>query len=352
MAERPNNSVYVLTKPGQLDKKPATYPACGAEDIVIRVNYVGICGSDLHAFRFGPYIKPVNPDQEIQLGHECSGTIVEIGAAVENFKVGDHVVIEPGVPCGKCIFCKTGRYNLCYKMDFMATSPNYRGALTEYLAYPAHMAYKIPEGLSLKTAALIEPAAVGFHAVKMSNAGLGDTVLILGSGTIGLMTLIACKLKGIKNVIMTDISAVKLNLALQLGASRVVNSSETDLIEELTKSGTVIDIIFETAGSSQTAKLANMIVNRGGKIMIVGTIPDEVPINFLKINREVLIMTVFRYANDFNDVIQALSGDDAIPLERLISKTYDYEKTQAGFEQLVEERMTLVKGVVEISGEN
>lgn len=348
MSEKPSNSVMVLEEPGKLVRKSVGYPECRADGVIIKVNYVGVCGSDLHAFRFGPYIKPSDPNQEVQLGHECAGTVVEVGSEVKNLSVGDHVVIEPGVPCGKCSFCKDGRYNLCENMDFMATGPNYRGALTEYLAYPAHMTYKLPEGLDLEKAALIEPAAVGLHAVKLSKAGLGDKVVILGSGTIGLTTLLACKLVGVEDISVVDVSDSKLMLAKELGASQVYNSASVDIEEALNANSPSVDVVFETAGAKQTAMLANRIVKRGGRIMIVGTIPEEVPINFLKINREVIIQTVFRYANNFGDVIDALASNRLL-LEKMISRRYPYAETEAAFKNLVDQRMTLVKGVIEIN---
>ena len=122
------NSKAILKVPGTMEIRPAEMPVLRDEDVLIKVEYVGICGSDIHGFESGPFIPPKDPDQEIGLGHECAGTVVGIGSKVKKFQIGDKVNVEPGVPCGKCRFCLEGKYNICPDVDFMATQPNYKGA--------------------------------------------------------------------------------------------------------------------------------------------------------------------------------------------------------------------------------
>ena len=141
-------------------------PEPADDQVQIKVEYVGICGSDVHGFECGPFIPPKDPNQKIGLGHEFAGTVTKVGAGVKKFKVGDRVLCEPGVPCGKCKYCLSGHYNICPDVDFMATQPNYRGALTNYLVHPESFTYHLPDNMSMMEGALVEPAAVGMHAAE------------------------------------------------------------------------------------------------------------------------------------------------------------------------------------------
>lgn len=167
------NTEAILVVPGTMEIKDAPVPVPKDDEIMLKVEYVGICGSDVHGFESGPFIPPKDPNQKIGLGHECAGTVVQVGSKVTKFKPGDRVNIEPGVPCGKCKYCLEGHYNICPDVDFMATQPNYRGALTNYLCHPENFTYKLPENMSTMEGALVEPAAVGMHAAMEGGARLG-----------------------------------------------------------------------------------------------------------------------------------------------------------------------------------
>lgn len=158
------NSKAILQVPGTMKIISAEIPVPKEDEVLIKVEYVGICGSDVHGFESGPFIPPKDPNQEIGLGHECAGTVVAVGSRVRKFKPGDRVNIEPGVPCGHCRYCLEGKYNICPDVDFMATQPNYRGALTHYLCHPESFTYKLPDNMDTMEGALVEPAAVGMHA--------------------------------------------------------------------------------------------------------------------------------------------------------------------------------------------
>lgn len=305
------NTEVILVVPGTTKITDAPVPVPKADEVLIRVEYVGICGSDVHSFESGPFIPPSDPDQKIGLGHECAGTVVSVGTDVTRFKPGDRVCIEPGVPCGTCRYCREGRYNLCPHVDFMATQPNYRGALTNYLCHPESFTYHLPESMSMMEGALVEPAAVGIHAAMLAGVKPGTRVAILGAGCIGLMTLQACRQMGASDILVSDILSKRLEMAKELGAAVVVNGAEEDAVAACKNafSGEKADIVFETAGSPITAKQALAMVARGGKILVVGTIPGETPVNFLSINREVTIQTSFRYANCFSPPLMQLPPD-------------------------------------------
>jgi L-iditol 2-dehydrogenase len=344
------NTKAILKVPGTMEILPAEVPVPKDDEVLIKIEYVGICGSDVHGFEFGPYIPPKDPNQEIGLGHECAGTVIAIGSKVKKIKEGDRVTIEPGVPCGKCRFCLEGKYNICPNVDFMATQPNYRGALTHYLCHPESFTYKLPENMDTMEGALVEPAAVGMHAAMLAEVKTGDKVVILGAGCIGLMTLQACRTMGVSDIVVVDVLEKRLEMAKKLGAMEVIDGSKEDTVtrckEILGEDGA--DFVFETAGSQVTAKQAPYIVVRGGKIMIVGTIPGETPIDFLKINREVTIQTVFRYANRFPVTMSAISSGK-FDVKSMVTNVYDYMDVQRAFEEAIYNKRDIIKGVIKVN---
>lgn len=343
------NTKAILETPGKMVILPADVPQPKDDEVLIKVEYVGICGSDSHGFECGPFIPPKDPNQEIGLGHECAGTVVKVGDKVTKFKEGDRVCIEPGVPCGHCKFCKEGHYNICPDVDFMATQPNYRGALTNYLVHPESFTYMLPENMDFMEGALVEPASVGMHAALMADPKPGKKIVILGAGCIGLMTLQACKAQGASEIVVVDILPKRLEMAKQLGAMAVVNSLNEDPIQAVKEilGDLGADIVFETAGAQVTAKMAPEMVIRGGKIMIVGTIPGATPIDFLKINREVTIQTVFRYANCYPATIDAISSG-TFDVKSMVTNIYDYKDVQQAFEESVHNKQDIIKGVIKV----
>lgn len=343
------NTEAILVKPGDMRIMEAAMPNPKEDEVLIKVEYVGICGSDIHGFESGPFIPPKDPNQKIGLGHECAGTVVSVGSKVTKFKVGDRVNIEPGVPCGTCRYCREGRYNICPDVDFMATQPNYRGALTNYLVHPESMTYHLPENMDTMEGALVEPAAVGMHAAAEAAVRPGDKIVILGAGCIGLMTLQACRAMGASEIIVVDIIEKRLAMAEKLGAAAVVNGMKEDSekrVKELLGDWGA-DIVFETAGSPKTAAQALNMVTRGGKIMIVGTISGDTPINFLKINREVKIQTVFRYANNYPMTIDAIASG-RFDVKSMVTDIYPYEEVQRAFEESLSRKAEIIKGVIKV----
>lgn len=351
-----NNSEAILVTPKQFEIQECAVPKPKENEILMQVAFVGMCGSDIHGFEFGPFIPPKDPNTKIGLGHEVSGVVVEVGANVTKFKVGDKVLIEPGVPDSTCEYCRTGRYNICPGVDFMATQPNYKGALTQYMVHPEEWTYHIPEGMTTLEGALVEPAAVGMHAAMLGGAQVGKSIVILGGGTIGLMTLQACLSLGATDVTVVDIIEKRLELALKLGAKRVINGKDTDTVEYLRSPKLYgdhgVDIVFEAAGSAFTANQAVQLVARGGKIMMVGTHSKPVPIDFLKINREVTIQTAFRYCNNFPQTIEAIASGK-FHVKEMVTNIYEYQDVQKAFTEAIDpvKKAEMVKGVVKVAGE-
>ena len=342
-----HNTEAILVTPGTMRIQDAPVPVPKDDEVLLKVEYVGICGSDIHGFESGPFIPPKDPNQKIGLGHECAGTVVAVGDRVKKIKVGDRVNIEPGVPCGKCRFCLSGHYNICPDVDFLATQPNYRGALTNYITHPEALTYKLPDNMDTMEGALVEPAAVGMHAAMEADVKPGKKVVILGAGCIGLMTLQACRAMGATEIVVSDVIPKRLAMAKKLGAMAVVNGMEENTVERVHEllGDWGADIVFETAGSVVTTKQTTQLVMRGGRIMIVGTLSGDAPINFLSINREVKIQTVFRYANNYPMTIEAISSG-RFDVKSMVTDVYDYHEVQRAFEESLSRKADIIKGVI------
>ncbi len=326
-------------------------PEAGEKQVLVQLEYVGICGSDVHYFHHGCCgAYKVDLEKDFMLGHECAGTVVKTGPGVEHLKVGDRVALEPGITCGKCEFCKTGRYNLCPDVVFLATPP-VQGCYEEYIAFPEDMCFKLPDHVSTKEGALIEPLSVGFHAANQGNVQVGDSVVILGAGCIGLVTLLACKARGAGKIIVSDLVDARLAKAKELGADLVINGSKANLLEEIEKltDGQGIDQVFETAGSPVTIAQTPFLVKRGGTITLVGlAAQEEITYNFAQIMaKEAEIKSVFRYRNIYPKAIAAVASG-AIDVTGIVTHEYDLTQIQEAFDEAVNNKTDLVKAVIRI----
>ena len=221
--------VAVMNGVGQMGYTERPIPTPKDDEVLVKLEYVGICGSDLHYYETGA-IGAYVVEPPFVLGHEPGGVVVEVGKNVKHLKVGDKVALEPGKTCGQCEFCKTGRYNLCPDVIFFATPP-VDGVFQEYVAHEAGLCFKLPENVSTMEGALIEPLAVGFHAANLGDAHIGQTAVVFGAGCIGLVSMMALKAKGVSRVYVVDIMAKRLEKALELGADGVINGAERDAVE-------------------------------------------------------------------------------------------------------------------------
>jgi len=343
-----NRAAY-MTGLNKLEIREIEVPVPKEKQVLVKLEYVGVCGSDVHYLehgKIGDFI--VNGD--FILGHECAGTVAAIGSGVENLKVGDKVALEPGCTCGQCEFCKTGRYNLCPDVEFLATPP-YHGCLMDYIAFPENMAFKLPETISTKEGALVEPLAVGMHAAAQGNVKLGDSVVILGSGTIGLVTLLACKAYGATDITVVDVIPKRLEYAKKLGATTVLNAKEVDVLAEIDKltNKKGVDIVIETAGATQTIAQTPYLVKNGGCIVLVGMAPqDTIEYNFAKIMaKEAEIKSVFRYRNIYPQAINAISKG-IIDISGIITHEFDFEDVANAFDFAINHKEDVVKAVIKI----
>ncbi|QAT49087.1 NAD(P)-dependent alcohol dehydrogenase [Caproiciproducens sp. NJN-50] len=343
------NKAFYMTGLKKMEMREIPVPDPADDEVLIKLEYAGICGSDVHYYengRIGDFVV----EGDFILGHECAGTVIGTGSQVNHLKAGDRVALEPGRTCGKCIFCKTGRYNLCPGVRFLATPP-YQGCLMNYIAYPADMCFRLPENFSTKEGALIEPLSVGIHAARQGNVSLGSSVVILGAGCIGLVTLLACKAHGAADITVVDVIPKRLEFAQKLGATRVINAAEEDAREVMEKitEGAGTEIVIETAGSAKTVAQTPYLVSRGGRIVLVGMAQEDViPYNFAKIMaKEAEIHSVFRYRNIYPRAIQAVETG-IIDISQIVTHEFEFEETAKAFDFVISHKQDVVKAVIKI----
>lgn len=341
----------IMTGIGQMVFEDRPVPVPGPHDVLVRIEKVGICGSDLHYFetgRIGDYI--VEPP--FVLGHEAAGTVTEVGDQVTHLMPGDRVALEPGITCGSCEFCRSGKYNLCPDVVFFATPP-IDGTFQEYVTHPADLCFKLPDSVSTLEGALIEPLAVGFHAARQGGAQLGQTAVVFGSGCIGLVSMMALKAMGLSEVYVVDVLSARLSKASALGATGVINGAEKDPIEEVNRltGGRGCDLVIETSGTDIAADQAVRMARKGGTIVMVGygksgniTLPMS-----LALDKELRFETVFRYRYIYPLAIQAVA-DGRVNLKGIVTHTFAFDNVQQAMDASIADKATIVKAVVDISG--
>ena len=341
--------VAVMNGVGQMGYTERPIPTPKDDEVLVKLEYVGICGSDLHYYETGA-IGAYVVEPPFVLGHEPGGVVVEVGKNVKHLKVGDKVALEPGKTCGQCEFCKTGRYNLCPDVIFFATPP-VDGVFQEYVAHEAGLCFKLPESVSTMEGALIEPLAVGFHAANLGDAHIGQTAVVFGAGCIGLVSMMALKAKGVSRVYVVDIMAKRLQKALELGADGVINGAEQDAVAavlELT-GGAGCDLIVETAGTQITTRQAINMAKKGSTIVLVGysksgemTLPMS-----LALDKELTFKTVFRYRHVYPMAIDAVAAGK-INLKGIVTDVFELDDIQNAMDRSVEDKANIVKAVVKI----
>ena len=343
------NRAVFMTGLEKMEIRDVPVPTPKEKQVIVKLEYVGICGSDVHYLengRIGDFVV----EGDFILGHECAGTVVELGEGVQNLKVGDRVALEPGITCGQCEFCKSGKYNLCPDVEFLATPP-YHGCIENYIAFPENMCFKLPDNISTKEGALVEPLSVGMHAAKQGRVTLGSSVVILGAGCIGLCTLLACKAFGATDITVVDVIPKRLDFAMKLGATRVINGKDVNAVEEIDKltNNAGVDIVIETAGSTVTIGQTPYMVKRGGTIVLVGMAPkDIIEFNFAKIMaKEAEIQSVFRYRNIYPMAIDAVASGK-INIKDIVTDYFELDDIQNALDSCVKNKADIVKGVIKV----
>lgn len=342
--------VAVMLGIGKMGFEERPIPTPKDNEVLVKLEYVGICGSDIHYYengRIGDYI--VEPP--FVLGHEPGGTVVAVGKDVKHLKPGDRVALEPGKTCGHCEFCREGKYNLCPDVIFFATPP-VDGVFCEYVAHEADLCFKLPDNVSTLEGALIEPLAVGFHAANQGGAHAGQTAVVFGSGCIGLVSMMALIAEGVSKVIVVDVMDKRLEKAKELGAYEVINSAKEDLlkrIDEITD-GRGVDLVIETAGMEITTRQAIQIARKGSTIVLVGYSKSgelTLPISMF-IDKELTFKSVFRYRHIYPMAIEAVAAGK-VNLKGIVSNIFELDDIQEAMDKSVSDKANIVKSVVKIS---
>lgn len=325
----------VLEKAGQLSIRDILIEeAMGPDDVTIKMHTVGICGSDVHYYEYGA-IGAYVVREPLVLGHEASGTVIAAGVNVKNLKIGDRVCMEPGIPDKSSREYRAGRYNIDPGVKFWATPPIH-GCLRPTVVHPADFTFKLPDDLSFGEGALVEPISVGVYAVKRAAITLGSTVVVIGAGTIGIVTALAAKAAGAGQVFIADISRKRLALCHAaypwLDGLDVADRSLGDAVAGLGCG--VVDFVFEASGAPHALQNSMEIVAPGGCIVQIGCPIKEASFSVsLAQSKEIRLEFIFRYAHVYQKVLALLaSGNfDAKPL---ITKEYAFDDSIRAFEEV------------------
>jgi len=339
----------VMTGIEQLEIQTRPIPAPAPGEVLIKTEYVGVCGSDLHYYHSGA-IGSFIVEPPFVLGHEAAGTVVALGAGVTNLKVGDRVAMEPGRTCGHCEFCRTGRYNLCPEVRFWATPP-YDGVFQEYVTHDADLCFVLPENVSTMEGALIEPLAVGFHAAIQGNARLGQTALVTGAGCIGLVSLLALKARGVSTVFVLGKGAVRLAKAASLGADAVIDAENEDAVARIMEltDGKGVDLVIETAGAELSTRQSILSLKPDGTLVLVGYSPSgemTLPVSEI-LNREITVKSVFRYRHIYPVAIDAVASGK-VDLKGIVSHSYSFDDIADALHECIYNKKEVIKGVIKM----
>ena len=312
----PNRSA-VLNAATSLEVLDRPVPVPGPHDVLVEVQAVGICGSDVHYYehgRIGEYVV----DQPMIIGHEAAGVIVAVGEEVDDRSVGQRVALEPGVPCRRCGQCLAGRYNLCPDVVFFATPP-VDGAISQLVTIDASFAHVVPAGLSHEQAAMAEPVSVGVWAVRKGQIAPGDRVLVTGAGPIGLLAAQVARAFGGVDVTVTDLSEFRLSVARQLGL--MAHPASDPLPQEY-------DVLLECSGVQPALTAGMSAVARAGRVVLVGMGADTVNIDVpLVQGREITLTGTFRYANTYPLALRLIAAG-VVQVDEVITHRFSIDHTE------------------------
>ena len=340
----------------RLERRPIPEP--GPDQVLIEIQRVGVCGSDIHYYTHG-HIGDHVVRQPMILGHESSGIVVQAGPGVRTLSEGDRVALEPGYTCGKCHYCRSGRYNLCPDVVFMATPP-YDGAFCEYIAWPADYCFPLPDSLSFEDGAMLEPLAVGLWSAERASIRPGDSVAIFGSGTIGLMVLQAARAAGASTIFAVDIEDFRLEHAKRLGATYALNDRHGKALARIKEisaqlqrcalSASGVDAAFETAGTLVTTRNTLAAPRPGGVAVLVGLPPDPtVEFDIVSVaSREIDIRGQFRYANRYPPGI-ALAASGQVDVSSLVTHHFPLAQAEQALKFADQHKAEALKVMVDVA---
>lgn len=301
------------------------------KEALVKVKYAGICGSDLHIFKKGMFVKST----PITMGHEFSGVIEAVGSEVSELLPGDHVIGDPRVSCNNCKWCHVGSYNLCPELGFIGEV--LPGCFAEYIVIDSKKLFKISSSINLKEAALVEPLAVVLHIIQNSNLSHSDAIGIVGAGPIGLLALLVVQKFYTKNVTIIDISSNRLEKAKILGAHKIMQEFPINSSEK-------VDVVIEVAGCEETLNNSFSWLNPQGKLMMCGLYENNIQIDPNNIiYKELKLIGINAYdTEDIEKAIELISNN-YIKVETIITDILPLSEAAKGFELLTASEKKSIK---------
>lgn len=344
-------TVAYLTGKEQMELRPDELRNLREGEVRIEVETVGICGSDV-----AYYLKGASGMGKIEfpfvLGHECAGRIVETWGDCRGRSVGERVAVEPGVPCGSCEFCRTGRYNLCEHLSFMGSAVKRQGGeggMATQIIRPAAFVYPIPEGMTGEQAALVEPVSVAMHAVRRSGIRAGQKAAILGCGPIAGYVLLMLKACGVSSVRMTDVIEERTAFMERLGADRAYltrGRTEEDMRALLPEQ---VDVVYDTTCDESALNNSMFWLKKGGILVLLGVPSDKKQIDMNTLfTKELSLVASFRYSNTYPDAIAMISAGEICP-EKLVTHRFPFEQAAEALEKAARREGDTMKIMLEMA---
>ena len=328
--------------------------------VKVKVDWCGICGTDLHEYLAGPIFIPTAGSPHpitgetlpLTLGHEFAGEVVEVGDGSAEVNTGDRVAIEPVFRCGECAACQRGAPNLCAKLGFYGLMGG-GGGMSEFAVVPSYMIHRLPEGLTTEQGALAEPIAVGLRAVRRAGFEEGQSAVVFGGGPIGAVTVQCLRAMGAGLVMLAEVSEARKNKALEIGADVVIDPSEEDVVEKVSEltDGEGAEHSFDAAGIQETLQTAMHATRKGGTVTIISIWegPVELDPNDIVMSELNVGGTICYTPEDFADTISMLK-DGSIRTEGIVTERIPLsDAVEGGFEELVNHKDQHVKILVRSS---
>ncbi|OJD28358.1 D-xylulose reductase A [Blastomyces percursus] len=333
--EPPKNLSFVLEGIKKVSYKDRPIPAIkDPHDVQVCVKYTGVCGSDVHYWEHGS-IGPFILTSPMVLGHESSGIVTSIGSAVTSLRPGDHVALEPGIPCRRCEPCLSGKYNLCLRMAFAATPP-IDGTLAKYYVLPEDFCHKLPENVGLDEGALMEPLSVAVHITKQARVQPGHSVVVFGVGPVGLLCCAVARAFGASKVIAVDIQPARLEFAAQYAATGVYEPAREESAEKNAERlrvqhrlGRGADIAIDASGAESSVHTGIHVLKTGGTYVQGGMGRDVISFPIMAVcTKEVDVRGSFRYGSGDYKLALTLVGEGKVDVKKLVTGVVAFEEAE------------------------
>ncbi|MBN1554748.1 MAG: alcohol dehydrogenase catalytic domain-containing protein [Phycisphaerae bacterium] len=319
-------------------------------DVLLQVEILGVCGSDMHYYRTGR-IGEMVVEYPYLVGHEFSAKVLDVGAKVTNVKVAQRVTVDPLMYCGQCDQCRKGREHTCRNQKFLGCPGQADGCLCERIVMPAECCFPVPDNVTAQQAALLEPFCIGLYARTLAGDVAGKTVAILGAGPIGLCVYQACRAAGVGKVYMTDIRPERVEFAERYGADWVGNPETRDVVADIQAvEPNGVDVVFEAAGEQAAIDQGVELLSPGGMLLLIG-IPevDRVSMHISTIRRKELTIQNVRRQNHCVPAAIELLATGKIDLDPMVTHTFTLDETKQAFDIAADYKDNVIKAMIEVS---